>query len=377
MILYASMKQRNQWNWQQSDWPKFQYNCEKNASKEDRFRHETGILLGSFKHIDPTEQDIITIELMMDEAVKTSEIEGENLDRVSLQSSIRRQFGLASNIKSVKPVESGIAEMMVDLYKSYLEPLSNRKLFEWHAMIMNGRRDLDQIGQYRRHEDPMQIVSGRVDKPIVHFEAPPSSQVYNEMTEFIDWFNRTAPGKKEALPALTRASIAHLYFESIHPFEDGNGRIGRAISEKIMAQSIEKPIIIALSHHLFLNRKKYYERLEKSNKSNQLDDWIDYFSDEILSAININIQVVEFYIKKSKFYDQYVQKLNSRQSKVIEKLFRTGINGFEGGLSAEKYLSITKTSRATATRDLQDLVKIQALKKTGIGKGTRYYLNLE
>jgi len=167
-----------------------------------------------------------------------------------------------------------------------------------------------------------------------------------------------------------------LYFVSIHPFEDGNGRIGRAIAEKSLAQSMGQPTLIALAQTIQSQRKKYYDNLEQSNKNNLIDSWMEYFAGTILAAQSYTMQMVEFLIDKTRFYDRRKGQLNERQSKVVLRIFKEGIDGFKGGLSAENYISITGTSRATATRDLQDLVAKKAFTKSGRGKGTRYYLNL-
>jgi Fic family protein len=370
------MTNTQKWNWQQENWPDFEYNLSALKVQEDDFLHRSGIFLGAYLHVTEEEKLALTIDLLSDEALKTSEIEGEILNRDSVQSSIRKQLGLATDRRSVKPAESGIAEMMVDLYHTFGEPLSHEMLFGWHGMIMNGRRDVEQIGAYREHADPMQVVSGRLDIPLVHFEAPPSKHVPEEMQRFIDWFNATAPDSKKPIPALTRAGIAHLYFESIHPFEDGNGRIGRAIAEKVVAQSTGKPAMIALSQTIYAHRKRYYDMLEQSNKDNQIDQWLAYFAEILLEAQKTCQNLVEFIIQKAKFYNRFKDECNERQKKVIARVFREGLDGFKGGLSAENYIAITSTSRATATRDLQDLVEQQAFIRTGTGKGTRYYLKL-
>lgn len=366
------MTSKHKWNWQRADWPEFIYEPTALKTLEDDFLRHSGLFLGAYLHVAEDEKLTLTIDLLADEALKTSEIEGEILNRDSVQSSIRRRLGLASDRRSVKPAEAGIAEMIVDLYRNFEKSLSHEMLFSWHSMIMNGRRDVECIGLYRKHTDPMQVVSGRLDAPTVHFEAPPSKQVPQEMTQFIGWFNATAPNGKTPLPALTRAGIAHLYFESIHPFEDGNGRIGRAIVEKVIAQATGKPAMIALSQVLYTHRKRYYEMLEASNKNNHIDAWLNYFSEMILEAQETCQKLVEFIIKKTKFYDRFRGLLNERQMKVIARIFREGLGGFKGGLSTENYIAITGTSRATATRDLQDLVKKNAFRKTGIGKATRY-----
>ncbi len=370
------MASAQKWNWQQENWPDFEYDLSVLKLQEDDFLHHSGLFLGAYLHVTEEEKLTLTIDLLSDEALKTSEIEGEILNRDSVQSSIRRRLGLVTDRRTVKPAESGIAEMMVDLYRNFGQPLSHAMLFGWHSMIMNGRRDVERIGAYREHTDPMQVVSGRLDAPQVHFEAPPSPRVPKEMKRFIDWFNATAPDGKTPLPALTRAGIAHLYFESIHPFEDGNGRIGRAIAEKAVAQATGKPAMIALSQTIATHRKRYYDMLEQSNKDNCIDIWLAYFAETILEAQKTCQSFVEFIIRKTKFYDRFKGGFNERQQKAIARVFREGITGFKGGLSAENYIAITSTSRATATRDLQDLVEKLAFTKTGTGKGTRYQLKL-
>jgi Fic family protein len=370
------MATAKQWNWQQDDWPVFTYDQAALKRLEGQFLHDSGQLLGASLHIQDDERQQLIVDMMSDEALKTSAIEGETLNRESVQSSIRKHMGFATARHAVGAAEAGIAEMMVHLYQSYAQPLSHEMLYNWHAMIMNGRRDLDHVGGYRTHSEPMQVISGRLDIPTIHFEAPPSKRVPKEMNQFIEWFNDTAPDGTHPLPALTRASIAHLYFESIHPFEDGNGRIGRSLSEKALAQSLGRPMMLALSHTIHANRKEYYAMLEASNKHNQIDAWLHYFAGTILEAQTFSAQLVTFIIKKAKFYDRYRGQLNERQQKVIARIFRKGSHGFEGGLSAENYLRITGTSRPTATRDLNDLVLKSVLIKTGAGKGTRYFLQL-
>jgi Fic family protein len=199
------------------------------------------------KHLAEEDREQLTVEAMSTEAVTTSEIEGEILDRASVQSSIRKQLGLTTDNRRVCPAERGIAEMMVDLHRSFFEPLSQEMLFRWHEMIVSGRRDLKDVGRLRTGTEPMQVVSGRVDAPRVHFEAPPSSQVPSEMKRFLAWFARTRKDGPQPLTPLTRAAVAHLYFESIHPFEDGNGRIGRAIAEKSLAENLGQPTLVTLA----------------------------------------------------------------------------------------------------------------------------------
>ncbi len=365
-----------QWNWQSADWPNFRYEAASLVPLEQKFLQSAGEVIGAVRHFNEDDSSQLRIELLSDEAIKTSEIEGEFLDRVSVQSSLRRQFGLNSDDRQVRPQERGIAEMMADVYRSWHGPLHHETLFHWHSMLMAANRYIDTVGAYRKHEDAMQIVSGRLDKPTIHFEAPPSRQVTVEMETFIAWFNQSGPTSKTPLQALTRAAIGHLYFESIHPFEDGNGRIGRALAEKSLAQNIGQPSLISLAFTIEKNRKDYYSELERHQRTLDITDWVIFFSETILDAQRATLERVDFFIQKTKFYDRFRGKLNERQEKVIARIFKEGTAGFKGGLSAENYISITNTSRATATRDLQHLVEIGALTRTGERRHTRYSLLL-
>ena len=364
------------WNWQHKNWPNFTYEGENLAGYEKEFLHKAGTTYGSFKHISTEDQDILKVDLISNEAYKTSEIEGEILNKDSLQSSIRRHFGLKTDNRRIPPAEQGIAEMMIDLYTNYQTPLEHAQLYAWHEMLTNGRRDLQDIGRYRTHEEPMQIVSGALHNPKVHYEAPPSSRMQSEMERFIDWFNQSGEGGKNRLEPLTRAGIAHLYFESIHPFEDGNGRIGRAVSEKALSQSLNRPTLIAISYTIESQRKEYYSALQRYSTGLEITGWLEYFCTMVLKAQDYTQSMIDFLIEKGKFYQRFDDLLNERQEKVVARIFREGVSGFQGGLSAENYISITGTTASTATRDLQKLVELGALFRTGERKGTRYYLNL-
>jgi Fic family protein len=364
------------WNWQRPDWPRFTFDAMALDLLERQFLLRAGEVIGAFKHVGDRDRDTLKVELIGDEALKSSEIEGEILDRESLQSSLREQFGLGADKRRVSTAERGIAEMMVDLYRHFADPLSHRTMFAWHGMMMRGQRGIRVIGGYRTHVEPMQVVSGSSHRPKVHFEAPPSERMAGEMDAFVAWFNATAPDGAQALPALTRAGISHLYFESVHPFEDGNGRIGRALAEKSLAQNLAQPSLIALAYTIERNRKAYYAALERNNKNNPITDWLIYFAETVVEAQRNTMRRVEFYVEKTKLYDRLRGAMNPRQEKAIARMFREGIDGFKSGLSAENYVSITQASRATATRDLQDLVAKGALTRTGELRHTRYHLNI-
>jgi Fic family protein len=220
----------------------------------------------------------------------------------------------------------------------------------------------------------MEVVSGPAYAPRVQFEAPPSSAVPREMARFVAWFNRSAPGGSEHLPALTRAGIAHLYFESVHPFEDGNGRIGRAIAEKVLAQSFGQPTLIALAATILSRRKAYYAALEAANKGNEVTAWLSWFAGIAIEAQRRTTVRVEFLIEKTRLLDRLCGQLNPRQEKALLRMLREGPEGFEGGLSAGKYVTITGASPATATRDLADLMDKGALRRIGERRHARYHI---
>lgn len=364
------------WNWTLPNWPELTFDQAALAPYERAFLLASGQVLGAVTHVADDQRTALRLEMLSDEAVTTSAIEGEVLDRNSVQSSLRRQFGLATDGRVARPQERGIAELLADLYGSFAEPLGHEALFGWHSMLMSGNKHLDVVGFYRTHDDTMQIVSGQLDAPEIHFEAPPSPQVPAEMEAYLAWFNASAPNGNAALPALTRAGLGHIYFESIHPFEDGNGRIGRALAEKSLAQNIGQPSLIALSYTIERKRKAYYDQLAHHQTTLEVTDWLVWFAKTVLEAQQVTLNRVAFYIEKARFYDRYRNQFNERQQKAIARMFREGPDGFRGGLSAENYIAIAKVSRATATRDLADLVQKGAFTKTGERRYTRYALAL-
>lgn len=364
------------WNWQLPDWPGFTYDPASLRAEEERFLKGAGVVVGAMHHLDGEARTGLAIELISQEVVDSSAIEGEVLDRASVQSSIAKHLGLAVEQRRANAAEAGAAEMMADLYRNHAAPLADELLFGWHAMLMNGRRDLVDIGRYRTHADAMQIVSGALHAPRVHFEAPPSDTVPDEMMQFIEWFNATAPGRAGTLPAITRAGIAHLWLESIHPFEDGNGRIGRAIAEKALAQSLEGPTLTALAETINRHRKDYYAELQLASQSNAIDKWLAWFADIVLEAQERTLTRVRFLIGKTRLLDRLNGRINARQEKVLLRMMSEGPDGFRGGLSAGNYQTIADAPTATATRDLAALVELGALTRIGERRYTRYHLDL-
>lgn len=361
------------WNWQNSDWPNWSWNSDALASSEGIYLLEAGRLAGTWKHLETADRDLATVDLLTQEALRTSKIEGEVLDRASVQSSVRRAFGMTSDRRS-GPAEGGIAELVSSGFKSWEEPLGVEMLFEWHRMVCNGRRDLADVGVWRGQGDPMQVVSGPIQKPSIHFEAPPSVNVTAEMITFIDWFNATAPSEDQALPALTRAGLVHLWFVSVHPFEDGNGRIARALSEKALAQGAGGPSLAALATRIEAHRSAYYDALETNNKQLEVTPWLEWFAETVLASQVWSGRMVEHLITKTRLMDRLREHLNDRQSRALVRMFEAGPDGFIGGMSTQNYIAITGTSTATARRDLMDLVVLGAVTRTGQKRGTRYWL---
>ncbi len=361
------------YNWQQKDWPNFQYKTDTIEDLLFDFAKRTGRISGVLDGFSESEQAEAMINLMVSEAIKTSEIEGEYLSRKDVMSSIRRNLGLNPElpVSKDKRVE-GVTELMLTIREQFIAPLTETVLSNWHTMLMKGSEGI-QIGRWRTHKEPMRIVSGAMGREVVHFEAPPSNIIATEMTQFIEWFNKSQNTLKKPI---LRAAIAHLYFESIHPFEDGNGRIGRAVAEKALSQNIGRPVLFSLSKSIEENKKTYYDELKKAQRSNEITDWINYFVKTVLDAQIDAEQEIEFTLQKTKFFDNHKHALNERQQKVVHRMLEEGHHGFEGGMNARKYVSLTSASKATATRDLQDLVEKGIFKPVGGGRSTRYEINI-
>lgn len=367
--------------WQTGDWPDFTYHLNDSCEKDlYAFAEQAGRVGGLVEGLDDRAQTAAHVELMVAEAIKTSEIEGEYLCRDDVMSSVLNHLGLAAKPESGNVHDrraEGVALLTMAVRHEYKAPLSEAMLFDWHTKLLNWDRRVS-VGVWRTHEEPMQVISGPIGKETVHFEAPPSHRVPTEMQGFIDWFNVTAPGGAKAVagPPI-RSALAHLYFESIHPFEDGNGRIGRAIAEKALSQGLGWPLIMSLSAAIEATRKSYYEELKTAQRNKDVSGWISFFSGVCLEAQNQAERQIHFTLQKAKLFDRFEHQMNERQIRVVQRMFEEGPDGFEGGMSARKYISITKVSKATATRDLQGLLAMGLFCTEGDGRSTRYALVLE
>jgi Fic family protein len=364
------------YNWQLKDWRQFQFNEYEFTAPALSFMALAGESQGYVQSLSGSNQAESIITLLVKEAIKTSAIEGEFLSREDLVSSIRKNLGYSVPGSTKDKRAEGIATLLVKAREDFESDLTETQLFEWHRILMLGNHSIN-VGQYRSHTEPMQVISGAVGKEIIHFEAPPSAQVPSEMKMFFEWFNETKPGGKNPIPnLLIRAAIAHLYFETIHPFEDGNGRIGRIIAEKTLAQGLKRPILMSLSTAIEVDKKSYYAALKQAQRTNDLTYWIHYFSNTILKAQEDFISTINFTLKKSAFFDKYKLQLNEAQLKVINRMLEEGQEEFVGGMNARKYQSITQVSKATATRHLLDLVDKGILVSQQRGRSTSYQISL-
>ncbi|MGA9638117.1 Fic family protein [Flavobacterium sp.] len=364
------------YNWQLPDWANFTFDETAIDSIVVNFALETGELKGLVDSLSNETRKETILQFMISEAIKTSEIEGEFFSRQDVMSSIKKNLGHNDHFLKIRNKEAqGIGKLMVTVRNSFTEKLTEKAIKQWHGILMEYSKYIS-AGEYRMGTEAMQIVSGTFGKEKIHFEALPSDNVPFEISNFIKWYNKFELNPENVKNALIKTSISHLYFESIHPFEDGNGRIGRAIAEKCLSESLNRPVLMSLSSTIEKNKKQYYDSLKQAQRSLEITDWIIYFSKLILESQKNAKQIVLFTLSKTKFIDQFKRQMNERQIKAVLTMFESGHTGFEGGMTVMKYLSITKTSRATATRDLQDLTEKNIFIPRGEGRNRRYDLNL-
>lgn len=336
----------------------------------------------------------INRDLWSQDALATAAIEGQNLDAQAVRSSVGHRLGLAMPQSKDRDVE-GLVQVMQEATQQHAKPLTAQRLCAWQAMLFPDNADKPlklqvQVGAYRSHAEPMQIISGVLGKERVHYTAPPSAHVKGEMTQLLYWLTASAPAAQINLgvprpPWLVRAALAHLWFETIHPFEDGNGRVGRALADYVLAQELDTPHrIFSLSRQILAERKQYYEQLELAqhaavNVQGGLDvtAWVLWFIGVFTRGCEHSLSVIHLASDKAAFWQRCAPAaLNERQRKVLSRLLDAGDGGFLGGLTADKYIKLTGASKATATRDLVDLYQNGLLAVQGQGKGTRYAVAL-
>ncbi|MEA3642548.1 MAG: Fic family protein [Lamprobacter sp.] len=370
------------WTWQHQDWPNFRYDTEAFRSQVETFHLKSERLMGRVEALPADLQTDAVIGLMLSEAIKTSAIEGESLDRDSVRASLLQliaQDSVAPRHQDEKA--AGAAALMVDVRKHWAEPLDDALLGRWQSMVVvHQPLSLVMRGLYRNAPEPMRIVSGVYGRERIDYEAPPAATLYQEMALLLNWYNRTNPltaKPAEVISGPVRAAIAHVWFELIHPFDDGNGRVGRAIADHALSQSLGYPTLACLATAIERDRRQYYDALQQiSRGSLDFNPWIAFFIDAVNQAQEVAREEIDFVLGKARFWERYAGQLNTRQSRMVSRVFAEGTKGFEGGISTRKYEAICKCSRATAYRDLSALVKMGVLEPLpGGGRNTRYQLS--
>ncbi len=364
--------------WQRPDWPRFAVQEAEIAALLKDARLAQGRVTGKAQALGLEAVGSAAGEIWAAEALATASIEGETLDLDAVRSSVARRLGLPAPAKArhARNVE-GLLDMMEDAVARHAEPLTKERLFAWQAALFpTGRSGLVKIrtGGWRSGSEPMQIVSGPIGREKVHYEAPPARAVPRLMGEFLRWVANSA---KDGTDVLVRAALAHLWFETIHPFEDGNGRVGRAIVDLVLARdsAVSMPLY-RMSSRLSANRTEYYEELKLAQRGTlDATRWVAWFVGQFRAACRESEETIDGSLAKARFWARLADvSLSDRQRKAVSALLDSGPGGFEGGLSAGKYQNLTSTSRQTASRDLADLVEKGVLRVTGQLKGTRYHV---
>ncbi|MDP2126614.1 MAG: Fic family protein [Pseudohongiella sp.] len=363
--------------WQQPDWPGFYWDETTLKPKTDAVRLLQGRLLGRTESA-PEHTDLdVEMDALIQNAIRTSEIEGEHLDAGSVRSSVARQLGLERAGVSAKttPETESLVALLVQATHRPDEPLSREQLCQWQSMLFPEPRLFSKIRiGALRGEQPMQVVSGRIDRPRVHFEAPPRDGLEAGLDSFTQWFNHPPVG----LDPLLRAGIAHLWLITLHPFDDGNGRVARAVTDRALAQAERRSVrFYSLSAAIMARRQTYYDCLEQTQHGDlDITRWLSWFLDTLEEALQQAMLRLDRVLVKTRFWQkQSMTALNERQIKVLNRLLDTAGEAFEQGITASKYQSLTEVSKATATRDLTELLDKGCLQKLpGGGRSTRYVL---
>jgi Fic family protein len=364
--------------WAKPGWPGLTYDAaETSGVLADASRHQ-GVVIGKLSGVGMSEQTSILADSWTREAIATAAIEGQNLNLDSVRSSIARRLGTVVSKEGPRSREvEGLLDLMNSAIRGANKPLTADLLCAWQESIFPSGFSGAQVivtGVYRRAGEPMQIVSGPYGRETVHYIAPPAERVQKEMNLFLDWIN-----SKTNTPMIEKAALAHLWFESIHPFEDGNGRVGRAIIDWVAAREIgENARLIRISEQLLAHRADYYAELEAAQHGDiDVTRWVKWFVGQYGQACLKTAEVVDLALAKAHFLRERITRpLNARQHTIVERLLDAGPRGFEGDLSTKKYEIITGAARATAYRDLADLCDRQILHTFGEGPATRYYIDL-
>ncbi len=364
------------WIWQQADWPHFRWRDSEILPRLRQVQRRQGILIGRHSRLGNPDQ---TLDTLLANIIASSAIEGERLNAQSVRSSLARRLG-GSQTPSypVSDRSEGLAAMMLDAIDNHEQPLTIERLYQWHRWLFPANEWSVQrlnVGQLRGDE-PMQVVSGRVDRPTVHFEAPPRATLDDQLAEFIPWFNQTQ--HDPTMDPLLRAAICHFWFVTLHPVDDGNGRLTRALTDLALSQADSHSIrLYAMSVAILELRGDYYRALESAQRGSlDITSWICWFLDTLDYAIELALQVIDRSLAKKHFWLQHCHDgLSPEQTKVINRLLDGGQQGFENGINASQYQKVAGVSKATATRHLAELVGRGCIEKLpGGGRNTRYQI---
>jgi Fic family protein len=357
---------------EQADWPRFHWDHERVLELLIGVRHRQGRLIGRMEALGFPLRAEAVLQTLTEDVIKSSEIEGEKLDRDQVRSSIARRLGM--NIGGLLPADrdvEGVVEMMLDATQGYEKPLTIRRLFDWHAALFpTGRSGMTRIkvGAWRDGKTgPMKVVSGPFGKERVHYEAPAAERVRQEMKRFLDWF-----ANDNSTDLVVKSGIAHLWFVTIHPFDDGNGRIARAIADMVLARSERSPQrFYSMSAQIRQERKTYYDILEATQKDDlDITRWLEWFLGCLGRALDRAETVLGSVLRKARFWDKHAaQNFSERQRKIVNQL----LNGFDGKLTSSKWAKLAKCSQDTALRDIEDLLRKGILKKDPAGGRSTSY----
>lgn len=367
--------------WQLPDWPRFHVDT---STVARTIRYYQALCIDASREYGLLEKRVqrdTLMEWLVSEAISTSAIEGENLNRKDVRSSVMNHLGMHDPpLRVGDPRAEGVAALVLDVRDNAGEPLTAEMLCRWQSMVVQPRTYLDKpliIGALRHSSRPMQIVSGPVGYEKVYYEAPPGAEVSREVNAFLKWYNDTTPSlnSDQDISGLVRAAVAHAWLELVHPFDDGNGRVGRAVTDHALYQDLRSMPLFSLSATIEKSRNIYYEKLATVNRSLDFTDWVVWFAETACEAQVEARYLLTFTLEKTRFWDAFGETgFNQRQTKAINRMFKAGPAGFKGGMTARKYTSLTGASRATATRDLGDLVDKGALKVKGRGRSVSYVL---
>jgi Fic family protein len=365
------------WLWQSPAWPTLGFNHEALGAALARARLEQGILIGKAQAMAGQGLARALRETWSGDAVATAAIEGETIDIAAVRSSVARRLGIAPDFAAAVPRSvEGLLDVMEDAAAGWDTDLTHERLCRWQGALFPAGHSLLRpvaTGRYREHDEPMQIVSGPLGKETVHYEAPPSREVPREMSRFLEWFNRTRADA--SMDGIARAGIAHAWFETIHPFEDGNGRVGRAIVDMALAQSVRLPHRLhGVSAAMRARQAQYYEELNRAQRgTGDVTPWLAWFIETFIESCRGAARLLDESIARARFWAEHSNTpLNERQRKALDRMLEAGPGNFEGGMTVRKYRALTGASSATASRDLADLAAAGLLARAGAGRSTRY-----